>query len=95
MLRYGHIGRARKRLAMNNKIIHFAKSNVKTIHTNTQNLTPGNVLIVYPNIFGFDIGQCWPEWANEMPEKICFGSHPLKLNQVKEIIKDTEYLNFI
>lgn len=79
----------------NAELLHYAKQNVKRVHTTSQNITHGNCLIVYPSTLGPDLAQVYPEWVNELPEKINFGSHPLKLKQVKEIIKDTEYLNFI
>lgn len=77
------------------ELLHYAKQNSKQVHTFSQSILPDHNLVIYSTTLGPDIAQMYPEWVNELPEKINFGSHPLKLKQVKEIIKDTEYLNFL
>lgn len=80
---------------INPELLHYAKQNTKVIHIDSKNILPDHYLVVYQSTLGPDLAQMYPEWMNELPESINFGSHPLKLKQVKEIIKDVEYLNFI
>lgn len=80
---------------MNPELLHYAKKNIQGIKTESKNILPDHNLVVYPSTLGPDLAQMYPEWVNELPEKINFGSYPLNAKQIKNIIQDNEYLNFI
>lgn len=80
---------------LNPELLHYAKQNAKQIKRETKNILFEHQLVVFPSTIGFEIAQYYPEWVNELPEKINFGSHPLKLKQVKQIIQDNEQLNYL
>lgn len=77
------------------ELIHYAKQQAKEVQIFSNDLLSEHCLVIYTSTLGPNTAQMVSEWANEIPDKINFGSHPLKLKQVKEIIKDIEYLNFL
>ncbi len=67
------------------QIVEYSKRTAKGQILLAREVTPGNVFIHH--IFTSQI-YVWPECMN-------FGSKPLKPMQVKQIIEDYEYLNYL
>lgn len=81
-------------MIMNNQIFHQAKQRIKEIHEQSKIITPGYKLIFHETTISFELSQFWHEWIPYL-SGITFGSYPLTRKQIKEIIEDYEYLNFI
>lgn len=80
---------------MNPELIHNAKNNAKEIKQETNHILPDHQVIFHETTIGFQVSQFWAEWIPHIRNGITFGSHKLTLKQVKGIIQDTEYLEFL
>ncbi len=79
---------------MNSEIFYQAKQRIKDIHEQSKIILPGYKLIFHETTLSFELSQFWSEWIPHL-SGITFGSFPLTRKQIKEIIEDHEYLNFL
>ncbi len=79
---------------MNKEIFYQAKQRIKEIHEQSKIIIPGCKLIFHETTLSFELSQFWSEWIPYL-SGITFGSFPLTRKQIKEIIEDYEYLNFL
>lgn len=79
---------------MNPEIFHYAKKQAKEIHQESKSILPDHNLLIHESTLGFEIAQFWDGWTPYI-EGINFGSYPLSMKKVKEIINDNEQLNYL
>lgn len=80
---------------MNIEIFHNARLQAKDIHQESKNILPDHNLVFHETTIGFEPAQFYAEWIPYLINSISFGSYPLTLKQVKNIIDDNEQLQYL